>query len=206
LRPEAEGKGSGREAEAEDEEEDPPNPQGGDFVFDEDALDPSNENVAHCYEDGDSGARDALPANERPDASPNVPSEALRGKSQNPDFRLDPEIPLTEKTSSEILPSGWNRLAHAERGRKRVVRNTPIMVRIGKFFGQRESTLWTISDYLALKDVSPNEDDLQLLEDHYSLELENNGYRITSIQTLLNQWPKACSKANIYFSENPNHR
>jgi hypothetical protein len=195
-----------RQRQRQSEKEEPPNPQGGDFVFDEEALDPSMGDAAHCNEDGDSGARDPLPASESPVASPNVPSEALRGESQRQGFCFDPEIPLTEKTSSEILPSGWNRLTHAERGRKRVVRNTPIMVRIGKFFGQRESTLWTISDYLALKDVSPNEDDLQLLEDHYSLELENNGYRITSIQTLLNQWPKACSKANIYFSENPNHR
>lgn len=119
---------------------------------------------------------------------------------------FDQEIPTSEKPSNEILPDGWNRISKAEQGRKKVLRNTPIMIRIGKFFGQRESTLWTIADYIALQDVQPSDEDLDLIESHYSLELENNGYRITCIQTLLNQWPKARSKAAIYFSENPTHR
>lgn len=103
----------------------------------------------------------------------------------------------------KILPSGSSKLSKAEKGRKKVNFNTPEMIRIGSWFKQKPTTLWTIAEYLALKDVDPTEEDLQLIEEHYSYEIEKNGYRFTAIETLLNNWPAARAKANAFFQENP---
>jgi len=121
--------------------------------------------------------------------------------------------PLTNKGTKEqgnneeppatILPSNWKKLTGAERKRKKVNFNNPLMVRIGKFFGQRETTLWTIEEYAALQDVDPSEEDVVLIEEHYSYVIERNGYRFTTISTLLNNWSAARAKANAYFDENP---
>lgn len=105
-----------------------------------------------------------------------------------------------------ILPKGWKNLSKTEQGRKKINFNDPVMIRIGKFLGQRESTLWTIAEYLALQDVSPSEDDLDLIGQHYSLVIENNGYRFKDLLTLLNNWPKARTRAEAYFQEFPDHR
>ena len=107
---------------------------------------------------------------------------------------------------SEVLPLGWKKLTKAEQGRKKVNHNTPDMIRIGKFFGQRETTLWTIAEHVALQDVNPPDDEIELIEDHFSLQLENNGYRHTAIITLLNNWTAARNRAVAYFLENPDHR
>lgn len=106
----------------------------------------------------------------------------------------------------EILPKGWKKLNKTEQGRKKVNFNDPVMIRIGRFLGQRDTTLWTIAEYLALQDVSPSEDDLDLIGQHYSLVLENNGYRFKDVLTLLNNWPKARTRAEAYFQEFPDHR
>ena len=104
----------------------------------------------------------------------------------------------------EILPKNWNRLTRSEQGRVKVNHNTLQMITIGKWFGQRETTLWTISEYIALKQVDPTPEDMALIGEHYSYTIENNGYRHTTISILLNQWPSARAKAIRYFEENPN--
>ena len=106
----------------------------------------------------------------------------------------------------EILPEGWKKLSKTEQGRKKVNFNDLTMIRIGKFLGQRETTLWTIAEYVALQDVNPSDDDLDLIGQHYSFEIENNGYRYKDIYTLLNNWPKARTRAEAYFQEFPDHR
>ena len=113
--------------------------------------------------------------------------------------------PLTPQGG--ILPVGWKKMTKSEQSRKKVNSNSPEMIRIGKFFGQRESTLWTIAECVALNDVAPSKEDLDLIEDHYSYEIpENNGYRFTTIHTLLNNWSSARAKAVRYFEENPSLR
>lgn len=102
----------------------------------------------------------------------------------------------------EILPNNWRSLTITERNRIKVNFNNPLMIRIGKWFRQKETTLWTIAEYLALEQVSPTEEDLDLIGEHYSYEIEKNGYRYTTISILLNNWSSARSKANLFFEEN----
>lgn len=126
--------------------------------------------------------------------------EERKGKERNGKEGIPPN------PQGGILPDGWKRLTKAEQGRKKVNFNDPVMIRVGKFLGQRETTLWTIAEYLALQDVNPSEEDLDLIGEHYSLVLENNGYRYKDLYTLLNNWPKARTRAEAYFQEFPSHR
>ncbi len=109
----------------------------------------------------------------------------------------------TEAEEVNILPSGWSRLSQAEKGRKKVNFNDPTMIRIGSWFRQKPTTLWTIAEYLALRDVAPEEEDLHLIGEHYSYDIEKNGFRYKAIVTLLNNWSTARSKAHAFFQENP---
>jgi len=111
----------------------------------------------------------------------------------------------TEKEEAEpsILPKNWSRLTIKERGRIKVNFNTPLMCRIGKWFRQKECTLWTIAEYIALEQVAPSDEDLDLIGEHYSYDIEKNGYRFTTISILLNNWSDARAKANQFFDENP---
>lgn len=108
-----------------------------------------------------------------------------------------------EDCAAGILPKGWKKMTTTEKKRKKVNSNTAEMIRIGSWFKQRPETLWTISEYLALQDVEPTEEDLKLIEEHYSYEIEKNGFRFTAIETLLNNWSTARAKANAFFQENP---
>ena len=112
------------------------------------------------------------------------------------------EFPLVQ----EILPPNSSRLTKTEQGRVKVNRNTPEMIRIGKWFGQKESTLWTVAEYIALQQVDPSPEDMEMIGEHYSYEIPENGYRMTTISTLLNNWSKARAKAVRYFEENPELR
>jgi len=107
-----------------------------------------------------------------------------------------------EEPPAGILPQNWKRLSKAEQQRIKVNFNDPTMIRIGKWFKQRETTLWTVAECVALQQVDPSEDDLNLIGDHYSYEIDKNGYRYTTISILLNNWSSARSKANLFFEEN----
>lgn len=104
--------------------------------------------------------------------------------------------------SEEILPKGCSKLTATERGRVKVNRNTPLMEKVGTWFKQKPSTLWTVAEFMALRDVNPTDEDVALIGEHYSYSLDRNGYRFTTIATLLNQWPAARAKANAFFDEN----
>ena len=146
-----------------------------------------------------------------PGTSGNFPPEG-KGTRREPEAETEteqerPPAPKGEfPFVQEILPQGWNRLTKTEQGRIKVNRNTEQMVRIGKWFGQKETTLWTVSEYIALTQVDPSPEDMDLIGEHYSYEIPENGYRMTTISTLLNNWSKARAKAVRYFEENPELR
>jgi len=131
------------------------------------------------------------------------PTRNQRGTNEEP---LRTKEQGNNENKNTILPVGWQKLSKTEQGRKKVNFNTPLMIRLGKFFGQKESTLWTVAEYIALQDVNPPEEEIELIEDHFSLEIEKNGFRHTALITLLNNWPAARNRAVAYFQEFPTHR
>jgi hypothetical protein len=71
----------------------------------------------------------------------------------------------------------------------RVSENTPLMVRIGAWFGRQATTLWTLEEDKRLTETNPKPDELDLLEAYYhSQHPEIAPYRRGKLETLLNNW------------------
>jgi hypothetical protein len=78
----------------------------------------------------------------------------------------------------------------------RVAFNTPTMIRIGKWFGRKETTLWATDEHEKLKALKPPEDELDVLERYYASEHpEIAPYRRRQLVTLLNNWTADVDKA-----------
>lgn len=91
---------------------------------------------------------------------------------------------------SQVMPlNGYAMKAH-EQARNRVRENTPLMVRIGKWFGRREKTLWTIAELQALISIRFIEgEDLSVMEEYYTADIPTKeNIRRRDLITMLNNW------------------
>lgn len=80
--------------------------------------------------------------------------------------------------------------------RERVIANSPGMIRVGSWFGRRESTLWTVFEAGLLVNLRPAEDELELLECYYLADLPSESdYRRRDLGTLLNNWTGELDRA-----------
>jgi hypothetical protein len=109
-------------------------------------------------------------------------------------------------TSGErFLPKGWKSLTREERKRRKVEANSPTMQRIGKFFGRKPETLWTIAEGAALFEIKPPAEEVDLLARYYALPLDKEAdYRRRDLQTLLNNWQGEVDRARSFFAATPN--
>ena len=111
------------------------------------------------------------------------------------------------------------RLTVAEKKRVKVDYTTPIMIRIGKWFGRRESTYWTMAEAEALEQISPmatiDSGEIEILEEYYTRVLPaGNDPRRRDLLTLLNNWygeidrakANPVSKGGSSLPEPPNAR
>jgi Tfp pilus assembly protein PilW len=77
--------------------------------------------------------------------------------------------------------------------------NTPLMIRIGKFFNRRETTKWDIEEFEALQDIDPSPEDVATIEEFYLAVIDkDDDHRRTSLMTLLNNWNRELDKANSW--------
>ena len=107
-------------------------------------------------------------------------------------------------------PTG--RPTKTEKKRLRVEQNTPLMVRIGSWFGQKPDTLWSLYQAEALAQLTQQGDfkdaDLALLEGFYTTE-PTNGEKDTrrhSLSTLLNNWRDELNKARRWADQQARSR
>jgi len=105
-----------------------------------------------------------------------------------PDTDLPPIPPKVRKLG---------RLSEVEKRRIRVKENSPEMVRIGKWFGRRSSTHWTIYEAEALSQIDLVDEDVDLMEKYYK-----SGYECLrkSVETLLNNWSGELDRATSHLS------
>lgn len=108
-----------------------------------------------------------------------------------------------EIVSHRILPKNWQRLNTVERQRVKVLSTNETMTEMGSWFGRKPKTLWSIAEYLALEQLNPPEEEIEEMGQFYSIDIENNGYRKTSLATLLNNWNTELDKGRNYFSQLP---
>ena len=87
-----------------------------------------------------------------------------------------------------------------EKKRKRCSENTPVMIRIGKWFKRQDKTLWTVYEAEALAQLGNlPEDELTVVEDFYRASLPpKEDYRRQDVATLLNHWTGEVDKARKF--------
>lgn len=146
------------------------------------------------------------------------PSGNQRGTTKNKETRkqgTNPQTPAEESPSADglgggeskprCLPAGWSKMTQKQRGRVRVLMNTPLMERIGEFVGQKPTTLWTVANAVALKEVAPPEDEVAIVEEYYLAELDGTepDYRRRGLQALLNNWSEEVTRARHWKVKQP---
>jgi len=120
--------------------------------------------------------------------------------------KIPPLPPKVDEDGGEnhVLPKNWKQLTITERKQTRVRANSKAMNRIGKFFGRRDGTLWSVAEAVSLQTVSPTQEEIQIVESYYlddSLE-KGSDYRRKDLSTLLNNWSGELDRARIFMTEN----
>ena len=154
-----------------------------------------------CNANGRAPAQAGAQASARTEVSslPSIISPLNPPQGGESSFSLSAEGPEIAKNGAAASPaqadSAKKRPARPKKG-ARVRENSPLMVRIGAWFGRRPSTLWSVDEAERLDAVAPSDDELDLLEDYYrSDDPEIAPYRRRAIETLLNNWTKDCDVA-----------
>jgi hypothetical protein len=166
----------------------------------------NRERPSDLPEPTDSNICDACPTRE-----PRVPHAVkAEGKGREGNMeRKGKDTPLPPKGDEEggenhILPKNWKQLTSTERKQTRVNANSKAMNRIGRFFNRREGTLWSVAEAVALKNVAPTSEEIQIMEIYYldgSIEKDSD-FRRKDLITLLNNWSGELDRARIFMTEN----
>jgi hypothetical protein len=151
---------------------------------------------------------------QNPDITPDTDrTEPGHYPGQNPD--ITPDRTRTETGIYHLLPSSpylpsedtglqepSGKKKPSEKRTGRVSENTPLMVRIGKWFGMRETTLWTVEQSKKLKDLAPAEDEIAAHEAFYAIEDDPwRNYRRRDLSTQLNNWVDDLTKHREWTRE-----
>ncbi|MCW1886200.1 hypothetical protein OKA04_15790 [Luteolibacter flavescens] len=108
------------------------------------------------------------------------------------------------ETRDRCLPDRWRNIPKGERNRVKCLRNTPLMQRIGGWFNRRPDTIWTLSEGIALFEIKPPEEDVELLESWYlASDVGDRDIRRRDLLTLLNNWTIDLDRARLWRSEIP---
>jgi hypothetical protein len=97
--------------------------------------------------------------------------------------------------------------AKAKDPNARVSENSALMVQIGKWFGRKESNLWTRDDADKLTRINPDPEDLENMENWFSqpksevVRITGHDARQTALTTLLNNWQTAADRARTFKAD-----
>lgn len=126
-------------------------------------------------------------------------------KNQEP--RTSNQEPITNNQSihqqadkNSIFPQGSLSKSISEQKRIKVLRQMPMMARIGKWFNRKEDTFWTVAEAKALKELKPSNEDIDILEKYYTERTEGKFLR-KSLDTLLNNWSSELDTANTFTQQ-----
>ncbi len=109
-----------------------------------------------------------------------------------------------EKTPEQIEAARWSRMSQTVKNSTRIKENSPLMVRIGAWFGQKPITLWTIAEAEVLARANPPEDEIDLMEEFYlAVIAKDDDFRRKAVITMLNNWRGETQKAIGWKAENP---
>lgn len=134
---------------------------------------------------------------------PNPPEGVCRGGSDDdPDKHRHEAPPAAAEDELHVLPRRWRHIARSERKNHRVHCNNRVMQRIGTWFGRKPEMLWNLAEGLAISQLDPPRDDVDLLERYYLAPLDRDAdYRRRDLITLLNNWHGELDRARIWQTE-----
>lgn len=157
----------------------------------------------HSAERRESGRYGALKRWGKLDGSAINQPMAKNGSSSSSSI-TPPLFPLTGECHDHerYLPKGWEKMPRDERKRRRVESNSPAMVTIGRFFARRAETLWTVAEAVALLDVKPTPEEVDILARYYREPLpKDTDYRRRDLITLLNNWQTEVDRARCHYAD-----
>jgi hypothetical protein len=133
----------------------------------------------------------------------NSPQEVRPEKRERRKEVQPPLFPLEGEghEKARVLPKGWKNMTREERKRRRVEANSPTMEIIGNFFGRRPDTLWTIAEGVALLELRPSPEEVEILARYYAEPMDKEAdYRRRDLATLLNNWQTEVDRAQAHFA------
>lgn len=110
--------------------------------------------------------------------------------------------PPEGESGRRVLPERWRNIPKQDRRNHKVLCNNRLMERIGKWFGRRDDTLWTLAEGIALNEIRPPNEDVAVLEGYYLALIDRDtDYRRRDLITLLNNWNGELDRARIWKAE-----
>lgn len=91
-----------------------------------------------------------------------------------------------------VFPAGSSRKSKTDQGRIKVLKNNRKMIYIGKWFGRKEATLWSVYEARALKQLEPSREDVIIMDKYRAID---NEFHRGDIGTLLNNWSGEMDRA-----------
>lgn len=106
-----------------------------------------------------------------------------------------PAVEDAGKDKGRVLPSGWRQWSKDRQKTTRVLRNNRLMERIGRWFGRKPETLWTVQEAGLLADLNPPIEEIELLEPRYLAVIDKDrDFRRRALVTLLANWTEEIDK------------
>lgn len=109
-----------------------------------------------------------------------------------------PISPKGDNEKESIFPKGSKSKPIREQKKIRVLRNNPLMIRMGKWFNRSETTLWTVAEAKSLQMVNPSIEERDLMEKYYSSSCE---YLRKDLYTLLGNWNIEVDRAKAFVGQ-----
>lgn len=107
-----------------------------------------------------------------------------------------PLPPEGDENENRVLPKGWTNWPSQRQKSERVLRNSPLMQRLGRWFGRKPGTLWTVHEAGLLQRLKPAEEEIELLERRYLAVIDkDHDYRRRDLATLLGNWNTELDRA-----------
>tara|TARA_B110000495_G_scaffold203492_1_gene227463 strand:- start:5033 stop:5875 length:843 start_codon:yes stop_codon:yes gene_type:complete len=110
-----------------------------------------------------------------------------------------PPNPQGGMPKAKVLPDGWKSWTLRKRKSTRVECNNKLMQRVGKLFGRKPDTLWTVDEAGKLSELKPTPHEIDSLEKYYLLIIDaDDDYRRRDLPTLLNNWTGEVDRATTW--------
>lgn len=124
----------------------------------------------------------------------------------------DKNVETVKNVENEITPlppkggghrSKLNRLTQEQKKRIKVTANTNAMIGIGKWFGRKPTTLWTLYEAEALAELLPLDmEEVAALKAYYTATIpKEQDYRRRDIAQLLNNWQGEVDRARKHDND-----